>query len=148
MKKVYRFLFTLHVFVGVGALFGGIAAITNPKAPMGIPLETLNNSPFSDFLIPGIILFTLIGLGNIFSALMFRFKLRYQGYISSVFSCALVIWIVVQCIMLNSIVALHIIYFIIGLIQASLSMSILYEQRLFPINLFLDFHKGTKGRIS
>ena len=137
MKRVYRLLFALHAFVGVGAVFGGLAAITNPKGPLGIPIETLKNSPFNDFLIPGIILFTLIGLGNIFSALMFRFKPRFQGYISSVFSWALVIWIVVQCIMLNSIAALHIIFFIIGLIEATLSAIILYEQRLFPINLFI-----------
>ena len=141
MKRVYRFLFALHVFVGVGAVFGGLAAITNPKAPLGIPIEILRSSPFSDFLIPGIILFTLIGLGNIVCALMFRFKLRYQGYISSVFSWSLVIWIVVQCIMLNSIEALHIIFFIIGLIKATLSTIILYEQRLFPINPFLNFYK-------
>jgi len=144
MKRIYRLLFALHVFVGVGAVFGGLAAITSPKAPLGIPVEILRSSPFSDFFIPGIILFTLIGLGNIVCAFMFRFKLRYQGYISSVFSWALVIWIVVQCKMLNSIEALHIIYFIIGLIQASLSIFFLYEQRLFPINLFLNLYKGVK----
>jgi hypothetical protein len=145
MKRLYRMLFALHVFVGVGAVFGGLAAITNPKAPLGIPIEVLKNSPFSTFLIPGIILFTLIGLGNIFSALMFRFNSRFQGYISSVFSWALVIWIIVQCIMLNSIAALHVIFFTIGLIEASLSMIILYEKRLFPINLFLNFYKGIRS---
>ena len=144
MKKIYRLLFALHAFVGVGAVFGGLAAITNPKSPLGIPIEILKNSPFNDFLIPGIILFTLIGLGNIVCALLFRFKLRYQGYISSVFSWALVIWIVVQCIMLNSIEALHIIFFTIGLIKATLSIIILYEQRLFPINLFLNFYNGIR----
>ena len=144
MKKIYRLLFALHAFVGVGAVFGGLAAITNPKSPLGIPIEILKNSPFNDFLIPGIILFTLIGLGNIVCALLFRFKLRYQGYISSVFSWALVIWIAVQCIMLNSIAALHIIFFTIGLIKATLSTIILYEQRMFPINLFLNFYKGIR----
>jgi hypothetical protein len=141
MKIVYRLLFALHAFVGVGAVFGGLAAITNPTSPLGIPIEVLKNSPFSNFLIPGIILFTLIGLGNIFSALMFRFKSRFQGYISSVFSWALVIWIVVQCIMLNSIAALHVIFFTIGLIEATLSMILLYKQHLFPINLIQDFYK-------
>lgn len=145
MKRLYRMLFALHLFVGAGAVFGGLAAITDPKAPLGIPIEVLKNSPFNNFLIPGIILFTLIGLGNIFSALMFRFNSRFQGYISSVFSWALVIWIVVQCIMLNSIAALHVIFFTIGLIEASLSMIILYEQRLFPINLFLNFYKKIRS---
>lgn len=147
MKKVYRLLFALHAFVGVGAVFGGLAAITNPKSPLGIPIEILKNSPFSNFFIPGIILFTIIGLGNIVSALMFRFKSRFQGYISSVFSWALVIWIVVQCIMLNSIAPLHIIFFTIGSIEATLSMIILYEQHLFPVNLILNFYKGIRKEL-
>ena len=142
MKIVYHILFALHAFVGVGAVFGGLAAITNPQSPLGIPIEVLNNSPFNNFLIPGIILFALIGLGNIICALLFRFKSKFQGYLSSVFSWALVIWIVVQCIMLNSIAPLHIIFFIIGLIEATLSIILLYEQHLFPVNLILTFYKG------
>jgi hypothetical protein len=141
MKLVYRLLFTLHVFVGIGAMAGGLAAIITPQGPFGMPVEVLKNSPFSNYLIPGIILFTIIGVGNIISALMFRFKLQFQGYISSVFSWALVIWIVVQCIMINSVVFLHILFFSIGLIEATLSMFILFEKGLFPTNLILNFYK-------
>lgn len=144
MKIVYRLLFALHLFVGIGAIFGGLAAITNPEEPLGITVDALKYSPFSNFLIPGIILFTVIGLGNVFSALMFRFKSKFQGYISSVFSWALVIWIVVQCIMLDTIAFLHILFFIIGVIKAVLSAIILFEQRLFPANLILNFIKRRK----
>ena len=144
MKKVYRLLFVLHLFVGIGAMFGGLAAITNPQAPLGISVEALKNSPFNNYLIPGIILFTIIGLGNVISALMFRYKLKFQGYISSFFSWALVIWIVVQCILLNGVVFLHVLFFIIGLIQAFLSIIILFEKRLFPINLILNFYGERK----
>jgi hypothetical protein len=141
MKLVYRCLFALHVFVGIGAMAGGLAAIINPQSPMGMPVEPLKNSPFSNYLIPGIILFTIIGLGNIISALMFRFKSKFQGYISSIFNWALVIWIVVQCVMLNAVAFLHVLFFIIGLIGATLSMAILFEQRLFPTNIILKFYK-------
>lgn len=144
MKTVYRLLFALQLFVGIGAIFGGLAAIVNPEEPLGITVEALKNSPFSNYLIPGIILFTIIGLGNVFSALMFRFKFKFQGYISSVFSWALVIWIVVQCIMLEAVAFLHILFFMIGVIEAVLSAIILFEQRLFPANLILDFIKGRK----
>jgi len=140
MKRIYGLLYGLHLFVGIGAMLGGLAAITNPKAPLGISVEVLKNSPFSNFLIPGIILFIIIGIGNVFSALMFRFKSRFQGYISSVFSWALVIWIVVQCIMLNDIAFLHVLFFIIGLIQAGLSMAILFESGLFPANIIMNFY--------
>jgi len=147
MSKLYRALFILHLFVGIGAIFGGLAAITQPNGPMGIPTDTLKNSPFTNFLIPGIILFTVIGLGNLFSALMFRFKLKYQGYISSVFSWALVIWIVVQCIMLGDIVFLHVLYFLIGIVEAAMSMMLLFEKRLFPVNIAVDIFNSIRKNV-
>lgn len=137
MKTVYRLLLGMHLFVGIGALVGGLAAIINPQEPLGMPLEPIKNSPFSNYLIPGIILFTILGLGNLGSALMLRLKSRFQGYISSVFSWALVIWIVVQCIMLNAVAFLHILFFVFGLVEAGLSISIMFEQRLFPANIVL-----------
>lgn len=144
MKIIYRILFILHVLVGLGAMGGGMMAILNPQGPGGMAVDSLKNSPFSNFLIPGIILFTIIGLGNIFSAITLFFKSRFQGYISSVFGWALVIWIIVQCIMLNIVVHLHVIFFIIGLVQAILSMIILFENRLFPVNIILNAYKGIK----
>lgn len=91
MIKIYRILPVMHAFVGIGALFGGCAAMLNPNGPMGISVELLENSPFDNYFIPGLILFTVIGLGNILSSFLFRYHLKYQGYISSVFSWALVI---------------------------------------------------------
>lgn len=139
MKKLKSLLLVLHVFVGVGALAGGLAAITNPDNPMGVTVEALENSPFNNFLIPGIILFTIIGVGNIVSAITLRLDFKLQGYVSSIFSWALVIWIVVQCIMLNDIVSLHVIFFVIGLVQAVISATILFKKRQFPTNLVLDY---------
>jgi hypothetical protein len=141
MKKIYGLIFVLHAFVGIGGMAGGLAAILNPEAPMGAPVDMLKNSPFSNFLIPGIILFAIIGLGNLISAITMLFKSRFQGYISSVFSWALVIWIVVQCIMLREIVFLHVLFFIIGLVEAVLAMIILFEQHLFPSNIILKYYK-------
>lgn len=137
MKKVYKTLFFLHIFVGIGAIFGGMMAILYPEGPAGMSVDVLKNSPFKDYLIPGIILFTVIGLGNLISALTLHLKSRFQAYISSIFGWALVIWIIVQCIMLNSIVHLHIIYFIIGLIQAAFAMHLLFKEELFPANIAL-----------
>jgi hypothetical protein len=141
MKLVRRLLFALHLLVGIGAMAGGYAAISNPNEPLGMSVEALKNSPFDNFLIPGILLFAVIGLGNLFSGFMLYRKSTFQGYISSVFSWALVIWIVVQCIMLQAIVFLHILFFGIGFIEAVLSMVILFEQRLFPSNLILSIIK-------
>ncbi len=41
---------------------------------MGTPVDILKNSPFDDFLIPGIILFFLIGLIEVVLAITLMFK--------------------------------------------------------------------------
>jgi hypothetical protein len=147
MKKLHVSLFGLHAFVGIGAMAGGFAAISNPQAPLGAPIELLKNSPFDNFLIPGIILFTIIGLGNVISSAAVWSKSRFQGYISSVFSWALVIWIVVQCIMLNAVGVLHVIFFIIGLVEAVLSAIMLFKQKLFPANIILNYYEKNHSHL-
>ncbi len=141
MKILYRILLGLHLFIGIGGMFGGLAAILNPHNPMGMSVDDLVNFPFSSFLIPGILLFAVIGLGNVVSGLTLLSKCKYQGYISSIFSWGLVIWIIVQCIMLSAVVFLHILFFGLGLVQATLSAAILFERRLFPANVFLKILK-------
>jgi len=136
LNKHYRFLLILHAFVSAGALFGGMAGMIDPHEPLGIPAELLEGSLFSSYFIPSLILFVVIGLGHGFSALAAKRNSKHQGYISSVFSWTLMIWIVVQCIIMNDIHAAHVFYFLIGLIGAVSAMFILYEQHLFPANLF------------
>ena len=140
MKLLYKILFALHLVVGIGALAGGLAAITNPNNPLGAPTSMLKNSPFTNFLIPGILLFTIIGLGNILSSLTLYFKSKFQGYISSTFTFALVIWIIVQCVMLRDVVFLHVLFFIIGLLGAILSVIILFNKNQFPANVIKAFY--------
>lgn len=57
----------LEVFVGVGALAGGIALLTGVFA-QGIPLTWLAGSPFRDYTIPGLVLAILVGGGMLFAA--------------------------------------------------------------------------------
>jgi hypothetical protein len=52
-------------FLGVGALGGGFVLMVSPSGKLlgGLPTTMLQNSPFPDFFVPGMILFTLLGLG-------------------------------------------------------------------------------------
>jgi hypothetical protein len=144
MKIWQRILFASHIFVGIGGMAGGYAAISQPIEPLGISMEMLQHSPFKDFFIPGIILFSFIGVGNLACAVILLLKWKYRGYSSSVLSWGLAIWIIIQCIMLRTVAALHVIFFFIGLIQAVLSMGILLEQKQFPMNILMDISKRLK----
>ena len=55
----------LLVFLAIGALVGGGILIIFPSVELlGTPLSMLETSPFHNFLILGIILFTFIGIAS------------------------------------------------------------------------------------
>ncbi|MGB4505132.1 MAG: hypothetical protein WBI44_09635 [Syntrophaceticus sp.] len=114
----------IHILVGIGALFGGMAGILSPSgSAVGIKAsEALKYGPFTDFLIPGIFLFVVLGLGNIVAFITAKNNHKYQPYISGSFGIILCLWIVIQCYMLFTINVLHIIFLIIGIIQIFLSI--------------------------
>lgn len=134
MKAVKMVLFLTHLLVGVLALFGGWAGMSVPNGPFGISTDMLANSPFDNFFIPGLVLFVMVGLGQLFSAGFFIFRSRYQAYVSGFFSGVLLVWLIVQVWMLQVIEILHVVTFIIALLQAGLSIWFLFKEKLFPAN--------------
>lgn len=64
MKKVaYIVSLLLLLFNGAGAVYGGWSLLTDPSgANIQLSRTTLDQTPFPDFLIPGIVLFLCIGL--------------------------------------------------------------------------------------
>lgn len=144
MKGVKVTLALLHLFVAVFAFLGGWAAISDPISPFDISTAMLANSPFRSFLIPGILLFTVIGLGQLAAAVFFLFRSRYQGYVSLFFSGALIIWLFVQVLMIRTIETLHIVTFLIACIQLGLSLLLIYRERLFPTDYVMRFLRRGK----
>lgn len=57
------------VVQGSSGVGGGLALALDPSgASIGLPLEWLSASPFSDYLIPGVVLFTVLGIGPLLVA--------------------------------------------------------------------------------
>lgn len=62
-KAIRNFFLFLLAFLGLGAIGGGGALIISPSGElMSMPLSLLDKSPFDSYLIPGIILFFVLGL--------------------------------------------------------------------------------------
>ncbi|TVR62756.1 MAG: hypothetical protein EA426_01400 [Spirochaetaceae bacterium] len=137
MKRLYGWIAGLHFFVGVGAVFGGLAAVTDPVAPLGISTEALAYGPFADFLIPGLVLLIALGLGNIGTGILAIRKTRFHGIVSGIAGAMLVGWIVIQCVILQTIAALHVVFFLIGAVQGVLALILLFKRNDFPINLIM-----------
>jgi hypothetical protein len=69
LPGIARLAVGLEIFLGLGALFGGGAFILAPDGHLlGVPTKLLAGSPFSSYLVPGIILFTLVGVAPLLAA--------------------------------------------------------------------------------
>jgi len=62
--KITRNIFLILLgFLGLGAIGGGIVLIISPDGELlGLPLSEFKNIPFTSYLIPGIILFSILGV--------------------------------------------------------------------------------------
>lgn len=125
--KAFRYIaMLLLLFNAVSALFGGYMLIDDPTgASLQMPVDTLKNGPFRDFLIPGIILFSVLGVGSLVVLVMLIFKVRYHPQAVFVEGFATIVWIVTQMIVVQDIVLLQIVYLSVGavLVLCSLSFS-------------------------
>jgi hypothetical protein len=83
----------------------------------------LKDSPFRSFLIPGIILFSVNGVGNIVSAVLcFRIQ-RIAGFAGIFFGFGLIIWLFVQISLVGGGHWLQYLYFVLGVIELLLGIA-------------------------
>ncbi|MCD2259604.1 hypothetical protein [Psychroserpens luteolus] len=120
-----RFLYFLLIFLGIGAIYGGSLLVVSPSGEaLGLPLSLLETSPFSNFLIPGIILLLLLGIAPLllvialvkkpssrFAQWCNCFKDMHWSWSFTIYlAFALMIWIQVQEVLINSVYWLHTLY--------------------------------------
>ncbi len=118
-KTVRNIHLCLLAFLGLSAIGGGGALIISPSGKLlgGLPLSILQNSPFANFLIPGIILFVVLGLfptllifalvkktASPFAEYFNFFKDMHWAWSFSIYvTFALIIWIQVETIFVQGV---------------------------------------------
>jgi hypothetical protein len=123
-------LMCLLLFQGISATPSGLMLALDPTGGMmRMPLEMLKGTPFQNFLIPGLILGIVLGLGAFFVlACLFTlpdwrwaqclrpFKSQHWTWAASAaFGLALMIWIIVQVLMVGLDAVIQGLYFGVGL---------------------------------
>jgi hypothetical protein len=123
MTRAGRTAVGLLLFLGVGALAGGIALASRPDGSvMQFPLSLLNGSPFSDYFFPGLILGGVFGVGSFVVAAIGVRGWHIAPFIAFAIGCAQMIWIVVELAIIKELSFLHPTMFAIGLAIAAASV--------------------------
>ena len=120
-----RFLIFLLAFLGIGALGGGGVLMVSPNGQlMGMPLSLLDQSPFKDFEIPGIVLFITLGVVPCllifallkkpecrFAEMLNGFKDMHWAWTYSIYiAFVLIVWIQLEMVFLQAVSWLHVFY--------------------------------------
>ena len=123
--KVYIGLGILQAFIGLGALGGGFMLVRDPSgSALELPMSLLEGSPFPDFLIPGMFLLAVNGIGSMIGAGLSFTRRRYAQEIAIVLGSILVAWIVIQIVIISSFHWLHVLYFILGVVELGIGLYI------------------------
>lgn len=113
----------LQLFIGIGAV--GIGLILKPDGSnLGMSVELLGESPFEDFLIPGIVLLSINGLGSILGGLLSFRRHLYAGKVTMILGVVMVIWIASQVYWIGLISWMQPVYFVLGIMEVFLGVMI------------------------
>jgi hypothetical protein len=122
-RNVYFAEGVLQSLIGIGAAISGILLILGPDGRyLQLPIELLKTSPFRNFLIPGIILFLVNGVGHLVSAVLCFKMHRIAGFAGIFFGFGLIIWLFVQVNMIGGGSWLQYIYFVLGMLEILLGI--------------------------
>ena len=96
-KRIFLFEGIVQLFIALGAVGGGLVLLLDPSGQgIGFSVELLSKSPFTNYLIPGLFLFLVNGIGNFFCGFLSIRKHLYAGYAGMLFGAILMGWILVQ----------------------------------------------------
>ena len=112
-------LILFMLFQGLSGLAGGAGLVLDPTGEsLKLPLSWLDDSPFNNYLIPGLILLIVLGLLPIAVCYGLWRKSRGSWFGALLVGAALIIWIAVQILVVgyHSQPPLQLIYGSVGLI--------------------------------
>ena len=85
------------ILLGIGAIAGGAALVAAPDGSvMHFDPAILGGSPFRDFLVPGLILGGLFGIGSFVVAVAGFRRARPAPFCAFAIGCGQMVWIVVE----------------------------------------------------
>ncbi len=118
-----RVLLALLFFGAVSAFGGGAMGVFANGA--GVPLSYLVDSPFSSFLIPGLILAFVVGGTQLLAAISTSRRTRHSNAAAATAGFGMIIWIFAEIAMMSEYSWLQTVYFTLGAAELALVFGLL-----------------------
>ena len=120
LGRAGKLCLVLLTLLGLGAFAGGIVLATAPDGSgMGFDVAVLAGSPFPDFLVPGLVLAGVFGVGSFIVVAMGIARLPIAPFLAFAIGCAQMIWITVELAIIRELSFLHPTFFAVGLLIAA-----------------------------
>jgi hypothetical protein len=124
LQGVARRILIVFLWFGAASAFGGavLAIVANGA---GVPLSLLDGTPFTSFLVPGLILGIVIGGTQALAAVALHRAGRSSAMTASVAGFGMVIWVFVELALISEYFWLQGLYFGVGIAQLGLVLVLL-----------------------
>jgi hypothetical protein len=108
----------LQIIIGASGLIGGFALISDPSGTiLKLPRAWLHATPFSDYLLPGIVLIAIIGVVHLVGGVLSLARTRNARNIAIFLGAFLCLWIIVQVRWIGFRSLLQPLYFCLGVLE-------------------------------
>jgi menaquinone-dependent protoporphyrinogen oxidase len=117
-RSVHRWLLAaLCLFTGLTAIGGGATLALRPDGSLlQAPISLLAHSPFHSFLVPGLLLLLVVGLGNMIAGVLVARRVRVAPLAALVAGLALLVWIATEIVMLRELHWLQLAYLVVAVV--------------------------------
>jgi hypothetical protein len=97
LSRVAKVALVLEVLMSIGALGGGLILMIAPRGEiMPLPLAALAGSPFETYFVPGLILFSVIGLGPLVAGGLIWTRHPLAPVAALIVGAGLIVWVAVE----------------------------------------------------
>ena len=117
-KALRSLLTALLIFEGLAAIFGGGILVLDPSGGrMHLDVGMLSDTPFGDYLVPGLWLLLVNGVGQLAAGVWTGLGRPHAGLLGMLFGILLMNWIAVQVAWLGLEHWLQPAMFVVGLVE-------------------------------
>ncbi len=122
LSAIERITVVLEALLSLGALWGGASLVARPDGSlMHLPLARLAHTPFSDYLVPGLVLVAVNGLLPLVVVALVLRRHAWSARLTILSGMLLAVWIAVQIALIRLFYPpLHVPYLTLGVALTAL----------------------------